>query len=127
MVTPPPKSPPIKRRDLLYEKPHRIFYDGMPSFEHTAPPGSVTQEESDTLVGEQAMWLAVIERQIEDTRAQGESTAINRINAYKWLLQNNHDFPLVCRMAGVEPSYVRYQVLRRMREQGLTVEDVLEL
>lgn len=76
--------------------------------------------EPPTLMGiedvHRSLWTAVILRALQDARGKATTDAARRVKdeARGWFVAAGGDFHRVCRMAGLNPSWVRRQALKRL-------------
>lgn len=58
-----------------------------------------------------ALWRSVLTQALMDAanKSKKKTEKISKMKAIQWLLEDNHDFTEVCRLADMEPDYVRAQ------------------
>lgn len=64
--------------------------------------------------GARQLWCAVLQTALDDARYSGVAAEgiTRRRHAVAWLVEPNPDFPVVCRLAGLDPMAVRERVRR---------------
>ena len=68
--------------------------------------------------GVDELWIAVLARAVEDALKPGEyDQDCDRRVARQWFRSYNADFRLVCELAGRNPRYVRYKMIKRIGEE----------
>lgn len=70
------------------------------------------------VVGEQALWRAVITQALMDAGSQStkREARFHRAQATAWLSRRNPDFVMVCTLAGLDVDYVHGKASKAIRE-----------